>query len=79
MYQILLVEDDEKICEVIKDYFDTRSTTDAPYQIDLTVYKDGRSAFELINGCDSCFDLFLLDVMVPFMDGFALCKSIRKR
>lgn len=71
MYRILLVEDDEQIREVIGDYFLSKSG-----EFEIIGAKDGREGMEVIR--NGGFDLVMLDVMLPYIDGFTLCKEIRK-
>jgi DNA-binding response OmpR family regulator len=71
MYRVLLVEDDSQIREVIGDYFGRRD------KIKLEFAEDGNLGLSRI--LNEEFDLFLLDIMMPGLDGFELCKIIRKR
>ena len=71
MYRVLLVEDDSQIREVIGDYFGRRD------EIALDFAQDGNTGLSKI--LNEEFDLFLLDIMMPGLDGFELCKIIRKR
>ncbi|MEZ4720781.1 MAG: response regulator transcription factor [Flavobacteriales bacterium] len=66
--RILLVEDEEQLLEVVK----------------LNLELEGHSVISAINGKEALdkfhqgrFDLILLDVMLPQMDGFAVCRAIR--
>jgi two-component system, OmpR family, response regulator ResD len=69
MYKILIVDDEEKIRELIRKYaeFQGHSVFEA---------KDGMEALELVKKEE--FDLIVLDVMMPELDGFSTCKEIRK-
>lgn len=71
-YDILVVEDDNQIREVITDFF-----TDKSAGI-MNVYTagDGNKGFEMVY--EKEYDLVLLDIMMPGMDGFKLCREIRK-
>ncbi len=69
---ILLVEDDLKITEIIMDYFQDKSNG----EFQITHAADGDCGMELIY--EHCYDLVLLDVMLPGCDGFALCRELRK-
>lgn len=72
MYQLLLVEDDQRIREVIIDYF--QNQTDA--QIELEIADNGDTALDLLY--EKEYDLVLLDIMLPGADGFEICKEIRR-
>ena len=69
MYQILLVEDDESIREVIADYMDEKGKD----TMRLTLAEDGRACEGALER--QTFDLILLDVMLPDIDGFTLCRN----
>lgn len=71
MYRVLLVEDDRQIREVIGDYFGRRE------KITLDFAEDGNAGLSKI--LNESYDLILLDIMMPGLDGFELCKIIRKR
>ncbi len=70
MYNILLVEDDAQIREVITEYFNGKN------EITITVAKDGEEGLERMY--EKEYDLLLLDVMMPGLNGFQLCKEVRK-
>ena len=69
-YQILIVEDEPKLREVLCDYF--RSRGDCP-----TGIGDGAAALEAAE--EGSFDGVLLDVMMPGLDGFSVCRALRKK
>lgn len=71
-YQILLVEDDGQIREVIKDYFSAQKED----EVEVVCARDGYEGME--KAAETPFDLAILDVMLPDMDGFVLCREIRK-
>ena len=71
MYRVLIVEDDRQIREVIGDYFGRRD------QIALDFAGDGNMGLSKI--LNELYDLIVLDIMMPGLDGFELCKIIRKR
>ncbi|MBP5362998.1 MAG: response regulator transcription factor [Ruminococcus sp.] len=72
MYEILLAEDDDNIREAIADFFSDKGKG----ILNLTTAVDGAEALELIR--ENHYDLLILDVMMPNMDGFSLCKNIRR-
>lgn len=68
-YKILIVDDDENICELLnlylkKDGFDT------------LIANDSRKAIEYAEKYSP--DLILLDIMLPVLDGWQVCREIRK-
>lgn len=67
--KILIVDDDENICEVIKMYLES-----AGYA--TRVGNDGKEAQEIFS--DYKPDLVLLDIMLPHIDGIDVLKWIRK-
>jgi len=69
-YKILIVEDEAKLREVLSDYF--HSKNDTP----ITA-SNGAEALELIEEHD--FDAVLLDIMMPELDGFSVCRALRRR
>lgn len=69
MYSILVVDDEEKIRTVIKKYAEFEG-----YRI--TEASNGIEAIGLCRTGD--FDLVILDIMMPELDGFTVCKKIRE-
>lgn len=69
MSKILVVDDEFRIREIIKKYanFEGHKVTEAV---------DGMSAIEICNR--ETFDIIIMDVMMPELDGFSACKEIRK-
>ncbi len=67
--RILLLEDDLTLNETIVDYFEE-------HDFEVVATYDGEEAQEIIY--EEKFDLFLLDVNVPSMNGFELLKKVRK-
>ena len=69
MYRILVVDDEENIREVIKEYaeFEGHQVSEAC---------DGMQAVEMVKNND--YDIIIMDVMMPRLDGYSACKEIRK-
>lgn len=69
MYRILMVDDEEKIRAIVRKYaeFEGNEVVEAAY---------GMEAVELAKSQD--FDIIILDIMMPELDGFSACKEIRK-
>ncbi|MBO4347305.1 MAG: response regulator transcription factor [Lachnospiraceae bacterium] len=72
-YKMLFVEDDGQIREIVEDYF----TAKKDHKFDITLAKDGLEAKDALE--DDEYDLVLLDVMLPHLDGFSICRLIRKK
>lgn len=68
--KILVADDEKEICRTIKIYLEHNN-----YTVD-TVY-DGEEALECINS--SSYDLVILDVMMPKMDGIQVLKTLRNQ
>lgn len=67
--RILLVEDDDGLREIITDYFE-----ESGFIVDGA--SDGLTALELWD--KDKYDLALIDLMLPGLDGFSLCRRFRK-
>ena len=68
--QILLVEDDDNFGTVLRDYLQLNG-----YKVVLT--RNGLEGFEKFKKYE--FDICILDVMMPYKDGFTLAKEIRSK
>ena len=66
---ILLAEDDPNLGTVLKDSLEMENNY-------VELYTDGEQAWKAFNKDD--FDICILDVMMPFKDGFTLAKEIKK-
>ena len=67
---VLLIDDDTELCELIQEFFAARG-------IRLAAIHDGRRG--LAEAFDRAYDLILLDVMLPGLDGFELLRQVRRR
>lgn len=69
MKRLLVVDDEAKIREVIKEYAEFNG-------FEVTQAEDGMSAVGLCKLND--YDIIIMDIMMPRLDGFSACKEIRK-
>ena len=69
MAQVLIVDDEQKIREVIREYAEWNG-------YEVTEAKDGMEAVDLCKAQD--FDVIVMDVMMPRLDGFSAVKEIKK-
>ena len=68
MNRILIVEDEETIADLEKDYLELSG-------FEVKVANDGEAGLkEALNGD---YNLFILDLMLPGVDGFEICRKIR--
>lgn len=72
MIKILLVEDDLQLQEIIGDYFTAKSAG----EIEMVCAANGADGLESAQEKD--YDLVLLDVMLPEVDGFTICRELRR-
>ncbi len=70
MAKILIIEDDGDIAAIERDYLELSG-------YEVTVRADGMSG--LTAALEQDFDLLLLDLMLPEMDGFTICRKVRER
>ena len=68
--KILLVEDDQNFGAILKDYLTLND-------FDVTLAKNGMEGFEKFK--KDTYDLCILDVMMPYKDGYTLAKEIREK
>lgn len=67
--KILLLEDNVQASNVVKDYFTKKA-------FEVAVAYDGTTGFKMLQ--KDTFDIILLDVMMPGMDGFTFCAKVRE-
>ena len=70
MEAVLLVEDEARIRDIVRDYFDAHGMA-----CDLA--RDGEEALDLLRDHD--YDAILLDVLMPRLDGFQVCAAVRRK
>lgn len=67
--RILIIEDDQAIAEIERDYLELS-------QFEVVLAHDGEAGLK--QALTGKFDLILLDVMLPTLDGFTICKQLRE-
>ena len=69
MYRILVVDDEARIRELIRKYaeFEGYAVSEA---------SDGLSAVHMCR--QNAYDIVIMDIMMPELDGFSACREIRK-
>ena len=70
MSRVLIVEDELAIAELEKDYLELSS-------FEVEIETDGEKGLKL--GLTEDFDMIILDIMLPGVDGFEICKQIREK
>lgn len=68
--QILIIEDDSSIAELERDYLEISDFS-------VTIIEDGEKGLREALGKD--YDLVILDLMLPGVDGFEICRRIREK
>ena len=69
MYNILVVDDEARIRSIIKKYAEFEGHT-------ITEAADGMEAVLVCR--NTSFDIIIMDIMMPELDGFSACREIRK-
>ena len=69
MKNILIVEDEQLIAELERDYLEVSG-----FKVDIAI--DGEQGLKL--GMSGEYDLIILDLMLPIISGFEVCKQIRE-
>ena len=70
MSKMLIVDDEEKIRAVVREYAEFE-------EFEVTEARDGMEAVALCREND--YDIIIMDVMMPRLDGYSACKEIRKQ
>ncbi len=70
MSRILIVEDEESIAELEKDYLELSG-------FDVDIENSGDTGLE--KALNEKYDLLILDLMLPEVDGFEICKRVREK
>jgi two-component system response regulator CpxR len=70
MNQILLIDDDEELCELVSEYLTVEG-------FHVEAVHDGANGLE--KAIEGSFDLAILDVMLPKMNGFDVLRNLRER
>ena len=68
MSKILIVEDEEAIADLEKDYLELSG-------FEVEVANDGEKGLK--KALENDYDLFILDLMLPGVDGFEICRQVR--
>lgn len=68
--KILVVDDDQNICELLRLYIEKEG-------FEVAIANDGRKALTLFDEQNP--DLIMLDIMLPELDGWQVCREIRKK
>lgn len=68
---ILIIEDDREILKIIVSYLEREG-------FEVTTAEDGKKGLDAFNS-DITFDLVLLDIMLPELDGWSVCRKIRQK
>ncbi len=68
--KILIVDDDTNICELLRLYIEKEG-------FETVIANDGETALKLFESQNP--DLVLLDIMLPGLDGWQVCREIRKK
>jgi len=69
MRSVLIIDDDVRLADMLRNYL-------ARHQIALTIRHSGRDGLQ--EAGSRCYDLLLLDVMLPDMDGFEVLARLRR-
>lgn len=68
---ILMIEDNESVCEMLQMFFEKEDW-------EVTFIHDGKEGLDTYLDNPEKYDLIILDIMLPSMDGMTICREIRK-
>ncbi|UUX32914.1 response regulator transcription factor [Fundicoccus culcitae] len=68
---ILMIEDNESVCEMMSMFFEKEAFT-------ASFYHDGAEGFEAYRKEPNIWDIVILDLNLPSMDGMHICREMRK-
>ena len=70
MERVLMVEDERRLRDIVRDYF-------SAHGMECDLARDGEEALDLLRDHD--YDAILLDVLMPKLDGFGVCRAVREK
>lgn len=68
MESVLIVEDEARIRDIVRDYF-------SAHGLECDLARNGTEALDLLRDHD--YDAILLDIFMPGLDGFQVCRAVR--
>lgn len=68
--KIMIVDDDRNICELLRLYIEKEG-------FETAIANDGKAAVQMFDSVNP--DLMLLDIMLPELDGWQVCREIRQK
>lgn len=71
MKNILIVDDEQNIRILLRDFLEEEGFA-------VIEAKNGKDALDMVKATNERIDLILLDIMLPFIDGYTVCKEIKK-
>jgi DNA-binding response OmpR family regulator len=70
--RVLLVDDDHELARLLRDYL-------GPHGVSVDHVEEGPGALQRLASTGDPYDIVLLDVMLPGIDGFEVCRLIRTK
>ena len=71
MIKAVMIEDDKEIAELLKEYLHR-------FNIDLTNFENAEEGLKVLNKKDGEFDILILDLTLPDVDGLEICKTVSR-